>query len=84
MAVTGQTLPDPVREPELVAHGEVALTDAALLLDNLDQLHIHDGPSISEQPLTMEAYGMAYGMLSYTCASSACSHRIPTSPRRSS
>lgn len=80
VAVTGQTLPDPMREPELMAHGQVKLTDAALLLDNLDQLHIHDSPSISEQPVTMEGYGMAYGMLSYTCVSLSCSPSFPTPP----
>ena len=68
-AVTGQQLPAPIPEPELVAHGNVVLQATVLLLDNLNQLHIDGAPIVSDQPLTMEGYGLAYGMLSYTCAS---------------
>lgn len=71
-AVTGQQLPAAIPEPELVAHGNVLLQATALLLDNLDQLHIDGAPIDSDQPLTMEGYGLAYGMLSYTCASTLC------------
>lgn len=64
--VTGQKLPDPLPEPELVAYGQVGLKQAVSLLDNLDKLHMEKMAFSSNQPQTMEAYGMAYGILSYS------------------
>lgn len=70
--MTGQQLPDPMPEPELVAYGEVVINDTVLLMDSLDQLHIDSDAFVSDEPLTMEGYGLAYGMLSYTCAAALC------------
>eukprot|EP00892_Ulva_mutabilis_P010462 jgi/Ulvmu1/7789/UM004_0018.1 len=64
--VTGETLPDALPEPDLVAHGKVIFKHVASLMDNLDQLHAEETAIFSKQPLTMEEYGMAYGMLGYS------------------
>ena len=65
--------PELPEEPLQEAYGPVHLPDTALLLYNLDQLGTTatGSPMFSRHPLPMEAYGLAFGMLTYTYAAPA-------------
>jgi hypothetical protein len=64
-AATGVTPPPLEAEPAAATYGRVLLRQRAALTDNLAQLHLEAELIESEHPLSMERYGLAFGLLMY-------------------